>query len=304
MVTLKFLYIEALNGGGTGPTIQMVMSSYYHAFKDSGYKVDLIKINNINDLINFDIDDDIHYVLNITYAGKRGIVGVNIKKVLNKHKLIIVNTELVTSKMYQWFRDQDILNNSNLIAILDYIHLNIRYFKNELNFDRVYYTPPGYSTIFHDYFKLNNYNGEKDIDVLMYGSRNYRRRNIVAMLHKLGLKVVFTGFNNLTTQIEHIKRSKMILNVYYYGTQIFDYYRDSFLYSNNVLVINEDIDGEDEETQKLKNNLIFVQYDKLPMCCLEYVNMSNEERTNIALKHSEFYKNNFLTQSFIQNLEI
>ena len=66
---------------------------------------------------------------------------------------------------------------------------------------------------------------QKNIDVLMYGSMNERRKKIVDGLKekKLNVKVLFGIYG--AQRDEYISRSKIVLNIHFYNSQLFEIVR-------------------------------------------------------------------------------
>jgi len=80
---------------------------------------------------------------------------------------------------------------------------------------------------------------EPDIDVLFYGSLNDHRRNILEHLEKAGIRVhaVFGVYGRERDRL--IARSKIVLNLHYYPTNLFERVRVSFLLANSKAVVSE-----------------------------------------------------------------
>ena len=79
----------------------------------------------------------------------------------------------------------------------------------------------------------------KDIDVLFYGALNRRRVLILEKLQKAGLRVetlfgVYAGKRD-----QWVARSKVVLNLHYHRSQIFEVVRVFYLLTNSVAVVGE-----------------------------------------------------------------
>ena len=78
----------------------------------------------------------------------------------------------------------------------------------------------------------------------------------------------------------------MINILYYYNNIIFDYYRNSFLLANKVLLINEKHISFNYEVEKdlkdLDNILIMAEYDNLVDITDKYINITQDEYLNIV----------------------
>ena len=79
----------------------------------------------------------------------------------------------------------------------------------------------------------------QDIDVLFYGSLNERRRKVLAGIEAAGLKLkVLRGVYG-EGRDAWIARSKVVLNVHHYPTQIFEVVRVFYLMTNSKAVVAE-----------------------------------------------------------------
>lgn len=80
---------------------------------------------------------------------------------------------------------------------------------------------------------------EQDIDILFYGSRNDRRQQILDQLTAAGVAVksVFGVYGAERDAL--IARSKIVLNMHYFPTQIFEVVRVFYLLTNRKAVVSE-----------------------------------------------------------------
>lgn len=100
---------------------------------------------------------------------------------------------------------------------------------------RARHIPIGYMPCMRKIAPVDN----QDIDVLIYGSMNPRRANIVDRLLALGLNVRI-AFNVYGVARDNlIARSKIVLNVHYYEAAIFEIFRCSHLFANSICVVSE-----------------------------------------------------------------
>jgi hypothetical protein len=80
---------------------------------------------------------------------------------------------------------------------------------------------------------------QQDIDVLFYGAVNDRRRTILDELSKhCKVQVLFRVYG--AERDAWIARSKIILNMHYYPTNIMEQVRISYLLNNGCCVVSED----------------------------------------------------------------
>ena len=193
------------------------------------------------------IDNNENTILIMTIYCLHNIKNNNSLLNINKTKNLLINTE-----------SYKILNTNELISfidtneydfyILEYNVLNYHHFREYYKNIKLYFAPLIYHSFLEIYYKnqiQNNYIewNEKDIDVLFIGSINDRRTIILNEIsQKYNVKIIkdFIGEKENTIICEHIERSKIVLNVLYYeDNSIFDYYRNSFLISNKVLLVSE-----------------------------------------------------------------
>lgn len=80
----------------------------------------------------------------------------------------------------------------------------------------------------------------RDIDVLFYGSVNERRLQVLEALVKTGLRVESLFGVYGAARDAMIARSRIVLNVHYYPSRIFEIVRISYLLANRVCVVSED----------------------------------------------------------------
>ena len=184
----------------------------------------------------------------------------------------------------------------NTTYILDYQSENIKYF-NKVNQNeklKIQYLPPTKNTFFVDLFNENKQNiMEKDIDILFYGSLSPRRMEIFEKLKKY--KFLHYGYGPFSELVPLIQRSKIVLNVYNYeNNKPFEYYRISFLLSNNIFFITEtpsDIDfGIESKLVDYDKHIVHAEYNKLVDLIHEYLNKSENERDNLAINAGKWYE--------------
>jgi hypothetical protein len=79
----------------------------------------------------------------------------------------------------------------------------------------------------------------QDIDVLFYGSTNERRRDLLTALKTAGINITwrFSAYGEERDKL--ISRAKIVLNVHYYSTQLFEVVRVSYLLANHKCVVSE-----------------------------------------------------------------
>ena len=119
----------------------------------------------------------------------------------------------------------------------------------------------------------------QDIDVLFYGSINPRRQTVLDELKASGLNVmqVFGLYGPERDKL--IARSKLVLNLHFYESRIFEIARVSYLLTNGICVVSED--GPDPVEQSYLGALAFAPYEDLASTCAALIN-APETREAIA----------------------
>lgn len=107
----------------------------------------------------------------------------------------------------------------------------------------------------------------QDIDVLFYGSVNERRARLLRALQarQVSVKHVFGVYGKERDAL--IARAKIVLNLHYYESKIFEIVRVSYLLSNGVCVLSEE--GSDPMEKEFAGALRFAPYDGLADACLQ-----------------------------------
>jgi len=108
----------------------------------------------------------------------------------------------------------------------------------------------------------------QDIDVLFYGSANDRRLRILRALEAEGLRVQ-TLFGVYGAERDAlIARSKVVLNLHYYESSIFEMVRVSYLLTNGVAVVAE-CHAQTEVDEDIRGAAVLVPYEHLVRACVE-----------------------------------
>jgi len=119
-------------------------------------------------------------------------------------------------------------------AVWDYSAENVAFLSNRGIEARL--VPVGY----HENLEQIPQNRDKDIDVLFYGSVGERRQRVLNDLAADPAVTVRALFGVYGKQRdEYISRSKIILNVHFYSTKIFEAVRISYLLNNTCCVVSE-----------------------------------------------------------------
>tara|TARA_Y100000748_G_C15435442_1_gene464968 strand:+ start:94 stop:945 length:852 start_codon:yes stop_codon:yes gene_type:complete len=158
---------------------------------------------------------------------------------------IIFNTEQIESINEIWKR-RILLLASKGIIFWDYSNHNLDLLLTKLNVK---------GRLFEIGFQKNlqriKMNDNKEVDVLFYGSLNNRREKIINNLLKKNVKVkcLFGVYGK--DRDDWIGKSKIVLNLHYYESKIFEIVRIFYLLTNAIPIVSE----VDENT-KLNNNYL------------------------------------------------
>lgn len=116
----------------------------------------------------------------------------------------------------------------------------------------------------------------QDVDVLFYGILNEHRRAILEQIARRGLKLrvlVASVANRLRDDL--ISRAKVVLNLHFYDTRIFEIARVSYLLANSKCVVSEHSADEDEY-EYLKGGILLSSPEGIADICQSLVH--NKDR--------------------------
>jgi len=145
--------------------------------------------------------------------------------------------------------------------VWDYSEANVRWLR-ERGHQRVKRLPVGYVP------ELSRVSarGTPDVDVLFYGSLNPRRTSILDALRARGLRVeaLFGVYGQ--ARDAWIGRAKVVLNMHFYESKLFEIVRVSYLLANRKAVVCEHSVMNDDDTP-LCEGMAYVPYDGLVDAC-------------------------------------
>ena len=106
----------------------------------------------------------------------------------------------------------------------------------------------------------------KDIDVLFYGSLNPRRKRALEALkaHGIGVVNLFGAYG--AERDAAIARAKLVLNLHFYESAIFEVVRVSYLLANGICVLSEGEAG-DPDLEPFAGGLAVCRYDEIVDRC-------------------------------------
>lgn len=131
----------------------------------------------------------------------------------------------------------------------------------------------------------------QDLDVLFYGSVNDRRLRVLNALKDAGVKVlpVFGVYGRERDAL--IARAKLVLNLHFYESSIFEMVRVSYLLANRKVVVAECNAGT-EGCEGLEEAVKLVPYEGLVDACLELLKDPLRRKAMETLAHDAMASRN------------
>lgn len=146
--------------------------------------------------------------------------------------------------------------------VWDYSERNVERIRELTGNPRIHFVPVGYAEPLSRIAPAR----VQDIDVLFYGSVNERRARVLEQLRAMGLTVeaVFGVFGAERDAL--IARAKVVLNLHFYQTSIFEVVRVFYLMANRKAVVAECHD-QSEIYPDLRAGVCLSDYDGLAAAC-------------------------------------
>jgi hypothetical protein len=215
------------------------------------------------------------------------VIGFHLLNIRNMNDLpentILVNTEQILAEKGPW--NAVILEWTKKYAVWDYSQKNIEKF-NKQGVKNIKKLSFGYQSKLETINKIQ----KQDVDVLFYGSINERRLKILNQLRASGLKVIsLFGVYGEERDIL-ISRSKVILNLHYYETQIFEVIRVFYLLINGKAVVGE-VNKDTSVEEIWLNGFCASEYENLVNTTINLVKNSNL-RKELETNAQKFIKTN------------
>ena len=204
---------------------------------------------------------------------------------------IIINTEQIYKDKMEW--NKNIYAWTQKFTTWDYSQKNVSAL-HELGISNCKILKIG----FQKELSRLNMASQPDIDVLFYGSINPRRQKVLDELKALGLKteILFGVYGK--ERDSYIERSKIVINLHHYESEIFEIVRVFYLLTNSVAVL-----GEVNSTTTIDDYIlkcIFPStYENLTGSCLELLqkpNDLNDLRKNAFELFSKCSQSSFLEE--------
>ncbi len=126
---------------------------------------------------------------------------------------------------------------------------------------------------------------EKDIDILFMGSISPRRKELLERLKTIDGAKIMIADGGLwgEERLGLIKRSKIVINIHYYGPDsLLEMARLSVLLANHSFIISES-GGDASMDKRLDKGVVFGKYDELVTLCKKYLRVDMiAKRTSIS----------------------
>ena len=168
--------------------------------------------------------------------------------------------------------------------VWDYSARNVGQFARMLGHRRVHHVPAGYVP---ELTRIERREAA-DIDVLFYGSLNERRQQVISALKAAGARV-HCAFGVYGAERDRlIARSRLVLNMHYFPTNIFEMIRVSYLLANRTAVVSER-SPETEVAPELRDAVAFAPYEHLVETCLSLLR-DEARRRALAERGFETFK--------------
>lgn len=201
---------------------------------------------------------------------------LNFKTSLKSYRYIPYQLEQLNADEFPFSTNQEqILQNA--MDVWDYSEKNMAFLAKRGI--RAKLLIPGY----HRNLELILPSAGRDIDVLFYGSILDRRRTILEKLSQACNVSALRGVYS-EKRDSYISRSKMILNVHHYSTQIFEAIRISYLLNNRCFIVSED----SLEYCYKGVNLVRVPYDQVVETCIDFLKHPEEMENRRWQNYQEF----------------
>ena len=167
------------------------------------------------------------------------------------------------------------------VRIWDYSELNLAYWNRVHCLAPVQIVPIGFAPVLDRILPAP----AQDIDVLFYGSLNERRKKILFELEAAGVKVHHAFAVYGAERDALIARAKLVLNVHFYESKLFEVVRVSYLLANGKAVITE----QSPDLGEVAGGVAAFPYDNLVQGCLDFLADENARKT-LELRAGMFWR--------------
>jgi hypothetical protein len=229
------------------------------AFRELGYDVPIIR--------DSDLITEYPIILGANLISSLGTVDIPETAIVYNMEQILPGSPWMT---------EDYVNILRSYELWDYSKKNIAELNN-LGITNVKFCGLGYTSVM-----TRIEPAPYEFDILLYGSINDRRYNILNQLHNLGytVKALFGVYGK--DRDYYIARSKIILNIHFYESRILEIGRIYDLMANRRFIISET--GSDDALEKpFSDSMVLAPYDRLVETCVRYLK-EDDSRNIIAEK--------------------
>jgi glycosyltransferase involved in cell wall biosynthesis len=175
------------------------------------------------------------------------------------------------------------LDKLRRFTVWDYSARNIEWLASSGTNAQARLLPIGYAPTLE---RVRN-QAEPDIDVLFYGWMNERRSLVIEQLRALGLQVVALSGSFGEELDGYIARSKIVINIHFYDTKIFEGIRVSYLLTNQKVVVSE-IGDDTEIDPEMRRAVIGAPYESLAAVCKSLLDQPALRAEQAQLAHRIF----------------
>jgi len=197
---------------------------------------------------------------------------------VGEHRLIFYQLEQLSDQQSRFTPEREALLRAAW-GIWDYSQENVGFLRAR-GFERVVWVPLGYHRRLERI--AHRPESEKDIDVLFYGSTHQRREAVLEVLRpRCRVESLYGVYG--AQRDRYIARSRMVLNIHFYDTQILEQVRISYLLSNRCFVISEAAGGN-----PFDGGLVTGPHAELAALCEKYLADPEARRRVAARGHSAF----------------
>ena len=287
-------------------TLYSMLKSFHIEYVDSNSpfedcKREAFDVNMINDINQ--LENDVDFVI-LFMNELDSVLHITDKKVVLIHADYIKNH---CAEFQAKIIDYITVIHPKDIYIWEYSVKNLDYYK-ENKLDNIKYS---FIPLLYDEYLEYLYNtlvttkidyDNKPIDILFMGNMSDRRNVMLQSIREKFNLHTMTDVNDISSYINMIENSKLIIHVYSSdNNKIFDYYRSALLYSNKILYLNEECEIMDTNVEHnivdLNNVILKCDYNNMIEKIEEILQKSQEELNEIKEKsYTQFKKHNMKTR--------
>jgi hypothetical protein len=185
---------------------------------------------------------------------------------------IVYQLEQISVEGNKWLTQRYLEIMKGAKQVWDYSIKNVNLL-NRYNVKNVIHLPISYSENLKIVDCSNIPDSEKDVDILFIGSISPRRKELLERFKLLNDIRVLIADGGLwgDERTALLKRSKMIINIHFYGSEsLLEMARLSVLLANKCFIVSE-TGGDASMDKKLEKGVIFGRYNELVSLCRKYL---------------------------------